>query len=89
MNAEHFVTDVLEVLNSTYFDCEGKPVTGQAVSSVLEHLRGCRGMPHTKSRRLWRGFRALADLEQMLREQGFTLVYGRNSRGQKTIIVTV
>lgn len=89
MNTEHFVTDVLDLLTSTYYTLEGTPIQGQAVSYLLTQMRGGRIGAHTKSGRRWRGFQSLSSFQYECEKLGFKAVSGKNSRGQKAIVITL
>lgn len=89
MNTEHFVTDVLELLNSTYTTLDGAVIQGQCVSGLLEDMRGGRMGARTKSGRRWRGFQSLSSFQYLCEQQGFKAVIAKNGRGQKAIVITL
>jgi hypothetical protein len=81
---EKFVDDVLARMGEFYV-VNGKRQQGQAVSFLLTAMR----QGDNPARRSWTIPGGIAGFESELERAGFRVVDGRNSRGQRTRVVTL
>ena len=76
LNTQKFRRDVMSMLWEPY-TVNGQEIKGQSISYVQKEMRGLR----------WRNLGNLYDFGVLLKEQGFRVQYGTNSRNQKTEVV--
>lgn len=79
MRDRDFKADLIGTFMSGYFDIKGGPVKGQAVSYALTEMRLLG----------WKNLGSLNAFETACENWHFTIIEGRNKRGQKCRIVTI
>lgn len=79
MASRDFGSELIDTFESSYFDLKGNPVEGQAVSFALTSMR----------EKGWKNLGNLNDFETSCENRHFTIIPGRNRRGQPCRIVTL